>query len=196
MKKHFVLLLVMVVCNFLYSQDTISDIDGNMYPTIQIGSQIWMTKNLETTLYRNGDTIESYCYNNDTMFCNKYGRLYPWRAIVGGVNSDSLLGVCPENWHVPKDEDWDTLINTLGGMKTAGVKLRRSRTNNFQFQWGGNYHTELSVFSFIDRKVYLWSSTPYSKSSAWMRMTSNDAKNINRSTVPKEFAFSVRCVKD
>ena len=107
-----------------------------------------------------------------------------------------MLGICPRNWHVPSDEDWEILIDTLGGQVYAGVKLRRGRKTNFDFQWGGNYHSDLDIFSFIDRKVYFWSSTSYSCTSGWMRMTGVNYKNINRSTVPKEFAFSIRCVKD
>jgi uncharacterized protein (TIGR02145 family) len=188
--------LTLILISNCIGQDTLVDIDGNIYPTIKIGDQIWMIKNLETTHYRSGDSIVSYCYNHDSANSSKYGRLYPWRSIVGGVNSDSLLGICPENWHVPTDKEWDILIDTLGGMVSAGVKLRRSKSTNFRFQWGGNYQNELDIFSFVDRKVYLWSSTTYSNKSAWMRMTGISTKNINRSTVPKEFAFSIRCVKN
>ena len=189
-------LIITLFHNYLYAQTTIKDIDGNIYPTIKIGKQVWMAKNLAVKHYQNGEEIVSYCYHHDTTFCNVYGRLYPWESIVGGTKGDSLLDVCPINWHVPTDKEWDILIDTLGGQVYAGIKLRKGKKTNFKFQWGGNYQSELDVFSFIDRKVYFWSSTGYSRTSAWMRMTGSSTKNINRSTVPKEFAFSIRCVKD
>ncbi len=192
----FILLVVVLFPMQVLGQDTIFDIDGNYYPTIKIGNQVWMAKNLNVKHYANGEEVISFCYHHDTTFCDVYGRLYPWESIVGGESGDSLLNICPINWHVPTDEEWETLIDTLGGQVYAGVKLRRSKQNNFSFQWGGNYQPELDVFSFIDRKVYFWSSTSYSRSSAWMRMTGTSTKNINRSTVPKEFAFSIRCVKN
>jgi len=177
------------------AQNVVTDRDGNSYPTVEIANQLWMVKNLVTTHYPDGKEIPSYCYDNDSAYCEIYGRLYPWSSLVGGKRSDSLLNVCPEGWHVPSDSNWKALFDRLGGPVPAGVKLRRSKKSNFNFQWGGNYHHELGIFSFIDRKTYLWSATSYSNSAAWMVMTGTNTKNMNRSTVPKEYSFSVRCVK-
>lgn len=179
-----------------FGQETITDRDGYKYPTVKIGNQLWMAKNLETKHYPDGTKITSFCYNYDSVYCDIYGRLYPWESLVGGVNGDSLLNVCPYGWHLPSDQEWKFLIDTLGGPVDAGIKLKKSKKSNLCFQWGGNYQTELDVFSFIDRKTYLWSSTKFSKTAAWMIMTGTNTKNINRSTVPKEFSFSVRCVKN
>ena len=192
--------VLFISINFLWfncvGQEVIVDSDGNPYNTIEIGNQVWMAKNLNAKYYPNGNEIVSFCYNHDTTYCNNYGRLYPWSSIVGGVNNDSLLNICPMGWHVPTDKEWDILMDTLGGIVYAGIKLRKGTKTNFHFQWGGNYQPALDVFSFIDRKTYYWSSTEYNSTSAWMRMTGFNTKNINRSTVPKEFAFSIRCVMD
>ncbi len=193
----FLFLVLVFACEHsCFSQETLKDIDGNIYPTTKIGNQLWMAKNLMVSHYNNGDTIHSYCYNHDTSYCRVYGRLYPWRSIVGGNNSDSVFSVCPDNWHIPTDEEWEILIDTLGGMQYAGIKLRKEFDTQFNIQWGGNYQSELDIFSFNNSNVYFWSSTKYSKSAAWMRMTGTNMKNVNRSTAPQEFAFSVRCIKD
>lgn len=178
-----------------YAQEIIIDYDGNSYGTVKIGGQLWMTENLRVAHYNNGADIPSFCYDHDSANGIQYGRYYPWASIVGGMNSDSLLNICPENWHIPSNEEWKLLLDSLGGPVYAGVKLRNDDIG-FNIQWGGNYQSELDIFSFIDRKAYFWSSTEYSNSAAWMVMTGINNKNINRSTVPKEFSFSVRCISN
>lgn len=101
---------------------TVKDIDGNVYDTLAIGSQVWLVQNLKTTHYRNGveimkvtaDTIWSslttgaYCsYNNEDVNISKYGLLYNSYA----VTSADLLA--PEGWHVAQDADWTILENYL-----------------------------------------------------------------------------------
>ena len=70
--------------------------DGKTYKTVKIGTQIWMAENL------NYDTANSYCYGDDASNCNKYGRLYTWAA---------AKTACPEGWHLPSDDEWNTLID-------------------------------------------------------------------------------------
>ena len=93
-----------------------------------------------------------------------------------GSNSDSLPGVCPDNWHVPTDEEWDIMLDSVGGFRTAGAVLRRGKYSDFNLQWGGNYQSDLNIFSFVSRNVYFWSSNEYSPSAAWMRMIGANMK--------------------
>ena len=179
-----------------FSQELVTDCDGISYQTIRIGDQLWMADNLNTVHYSDGEKINSCCYDNDTAYCRIYGRLYTWDALNVGSNSDSLLGICPDNWHIPTDEEWDILLDTIGGFRSAGAILRRGKYSDFNLQWGGNCQSDLKVFSFIDRNAYFWSSSEFSPSAGWMRMTGANMKNVNRSTAPKEYAFSIRCVKD
>ena len=101
----------------------VADIDSNLYKTIKIGSQIWMTENLKVTRYRNGEPIElvsdsakwksfngpAYCYfQNDSSNFHFLGKLYNWFAI------DNFKGICPAGWHVPKDSEWKKLEKFLG----------------------------------------------------------------------------------
>lgn len=102
---------------------TVTDIDGNVYNTVTIGSQVWMVENLKTTHYRDGTAIPNvtdntawnnlttgaYCnYNNTASNATTYGRLYNWYA----VNNSSKLA--PKGWHVPTDAEWKTLEMALG----------------------------------------------------------------------------------
>lgn len=97
---------------------SVTDIDGNVYHTVTIGTQTWMVENLKTTKYNDGNiilnltnaqawnpvnTTPAYCwYDNDQTNNSPYGALYNWYA----VNTGKL---CPAGWHVPSDEEWATL---------------------------------------------------------------------------------------
>jgi len=99
------------------------DMDGNVYQTIKIGDQWWMTENLKVTHYRNGDPIPNITANYEWAdltsgaYCNFsnsegngdiYGRLYNWYA----VNDDR--NIAPEGWHVPSDAEWKQLEMYIG----------------------------------------------------------------------------------
>lgn len=113
------------------NKDTVKDIEGNVYKTVTIGLQTWMSENLKATKYANGtaipqitdgnawgnlrnnDTHKAYCfYNNDASL--GYGVLYTYAAAsnedTSGVN---VQGVCPTGWHLPSDEEWTVLENYL-----------------------------------------------------------------------------------
>ena len=99
---------------------TVTDIDGNTYNTVQIGTQEWMQENLKTTKYKNGDLIPNPTgdwsnlttgawayYNDSSQYNNIYGKLYNWYAVT------DARGVCPIGWHVPTDSEWNVLVKQL-----------------------------------------------------------------------------------
>lgn len=113
----------------------VTDIDGNTYHTITIGTQVWMAENLKTTKFRDGTAIPlvtesstwrnatspAFCeYNNNPAAPETYGRLYNWFAAT-----DSH-GICPAGWHIPSYSEWETLVTYLGGLDAAGKKLKES----------------------------------------------------------------------
>ena len=105
---------------------TVTDIDGNVYETVQIGDQLWMKENLKVTHYNNGDEIQyvqsessepnvwanlstgAYGYYNDDLSHQEiYGNLYNWYAVETG-------NLAPEGWHVPTDDEIKQLEMYLG----------------------------------------------------------------------------------
>jgi uncharacterized protein (TIGR02145 family) len=121
----------------------VTDIDGNAYKTVAIGSQVWMAENLKTTRYRNGDAIGTtspaaldissesapkyqWAYAGDENNVAVYGRLYTWYAVTDGRK------LCPVGWHVPSDEEWSTLIAFLGGPDAAVGKLKEVGTAHWK----------------------------------------------------------------
>ena len=101
---------------------TVTDIDGHVYNTIQIGQQCWMKENLRTTRYADNTIIpvgstdsytEPYRYapNGDESNVLYYGFLYNWPAVMNGAESSNtnpsgVQGVCPTGWHVPSYAEW------------------------------------------------------------------------------------------
>jgi uncharacterized protein (TIGR02145 family) len=113
----------------------VTDIDGNVYDTVTIGTQVWMAENLKTTNYSDGtpiplvnntiswdaltETSKAYCWYNDDI-ANKatYGALYTWAAAMNGAagtnnNPSGIQGVCPTGWHLPSDAEWTQMENYL-----------------------------------------------------------------------------------
>ncbi len=105
------------------SAETITDIDGNVYKCVKIGSQLWMQENLKVAHYRNGNSIPTglvdttwaktrtgayAIYNNDTIQHRIFGKLY------NGFTVNDPRGLCPVGWHVPSDNDWKELELFLG----------------------------------------------------------------------------------
>jgi uncharacterized protein (TIGR02145 family) len=135
----------------------LTDIDGNVYPTVVIGEQIWMTKNLDVSRYADGSRIpflpedqwwdslrvyeKGFChYMNIPRNKDIYGALYSWAAAVNGNDSidpelEPIQGVCPDGWHLPSDGDWKELEMYLG--MSAGETDKES--------WRGSMGGKLKV---------------------------------------------------
>ena len=138
---------------WLQDKDTVVDIEGNIYKTVKIGHQIWMTENLKVTHYRNGNPIPNltdeyewcsteegaYCnYDNDKNNVETYGRLYNGSAV------DDKRGLAPKGWHIPTDAEFKILETELGlneseidntGFRgvNEGSKLAGNVNNNLWF---------------------------------------------------------------
>jgi len=136
--------------------------DNKLYKTVKIGEQVWMAENL---VY---DAEGSKVYGNDPENCQKYGKLYNW---------ETAMRICPEGWHLPSKEEWQTLVDFAGGEKVAGKKLKAKRdwrhfgtgTDDFGFSAlpGGIYHA-LSGGVYLSEGFcpscafgYWWSSERY-----------------------------------
>ena len=106
---------------------TVSDYDGNVYNTVQIGSQCWLKENLRTTHYNDGEAISlgntysssvAYRYypNNDSVNLPMYGYLYNWKAVMrttasSDANPSGVQGICPNGWHVPSLAEFQQLVD-------------------------------------------------------------------------------------
>ena len=142
--KHCLLLFIALSFN-TYGQtlgNGFTDIDGNQYNTVIIGTQEWMKENLNVSTYSDGTPIPqvtdpaiwagltkgAWCYyNNDSTLGITYGKLYNWYAVAGIHDNDSTTpnkSLAPTDWSVPSANDWNTLVNYLGGNAIAGGKMK------------------------------------------------------------------------
>jgi uncharacterized protein (TIGR02145 family) len=202
---------------FVTDQGPITDIDGNLYQTVTIGTQVWMAENLKVTHFRNGDAIPyvtdntewsginigAYCeYNNDVNNVAVYGHLYNWYSVT-----DSRK-IAPVGWHVPTDAEWQTLIDYLGGDAVAGGKMKETgtthwsspntdATNESRFSGlPGGYRDGNGYYGVMGVAAYFWSTTEDSGYFAWNRILSYSNSGASRDSNHERVGFSVRCVKD
>jgi uncharacterized protein (TIGR02145 family) len=196
---------------------TVTDVDGNVYNTVQIGTQCWTLTNLKVRKYRNGNGISTNLdnsqwasttsgafavYGNDATNADIYGNLYNWYAV-----NDSR-GLCPTGWHVPSDAEWTTLEGHLGGssmaggaMKSTGTTLWSSpntgATNSSGFTaLPGGYRINDGGFNFVGSNGYWWSSSSAGSGGAWSRVLGYGSANVYRGNDARRHGFSVRCARD
>lgn len=139
MKRFNIIVCVTLITHALFSQ-TMTDINGNVYKTVQIGTQTWMAENLRTTKYNDGVLIPNllkksewkkaeagaYCtYRNtcDTAVINKYGMLYNGYAVSRG-------NLCPEGWHVPDNAEW-TILETYLSKQFSDTTIKQYKEKRF-----------------------------------------------------------------
>jgi len=199
----------------------ITDVDGNSYNTVKIGTQCWMNSNLKVTKYRNGDNIPTglsdgqwssttsgayAIYNNVAANDALYGKLYNWYAAI-----DSR-GLCPTGWHVPSDAEWETLTDFLGGESVAGGAMKSTATQPAAGGWNspntdatnssgftgltGGCRDSGGGFNYLGVYGTWWSSSDAGSGDAWTRYLNYDSATAYRYYNLHRLGFSVRCARD
>lgn len=200
-----------------YPCDRVIDIDGNEYPVVQIGNQLWMAENLHVTHYRNGDSLpvitdsrqwskaqQGACsyYNNDAQH-SSYGCLYNWHAISDNRN------IAPEGWHIPTAAEVAVLVNSLQGDTVAGGYMKTMKQgywqapsegdgmeNGFAALPGGYRSGDNGQFYTRGSNGYWWHTTGSYELFAWTKRFFSTFADIRRDTQYYTYGFAVRCVKD
>jgi uncharacterized protein (TIGR02145 family) len=211
-------IVVNTTLDIVVSRTTVTGNDGTIYRTVKIGDQWWMAENIKETQYQNGDEIPNvisdsewanlssgaWCIyaDNDTL-ADTYGYLYNWFAANDNRN------IAPEGWHIPSDEEWNTLIDYLGGDSVAGGKMKETGTTHwespntgatnesgFSALPGGSRRGPNGQFQHLCLLTRFWSSTEETSNNAWFRMLDNEYSRVIRQEYDKHYGFSIRCVKD
>jgi uncharacterized protein (TIGR02145 family) len=214
------------VPEFRFCGDPITDVEGNVYRTVQIGDQCWMQDNLATETYGDGSAIPTgfsdgawssttsgafAVYGSDPSNEGTYGLLYNWWAVA------DPRSICPAGWHVPTDGDWTELTDHLGGepiaggpMKTTGTlgagtglwaEPNMGATNSTGFSGlpgGGRYDAAgyFGDYGLLGDKGEWWSATESSTTNAWFRRLDYNYTYVFRGGYNKGSGLSVRCVWD
>lgn len=184
---------------------TVTDADGNKYPTMKIGQQIWMAKNL------NVDIEGSLCYRNNPAYCEELGRLYSW---------DAAQRACPSGWHLPSKEEFNSFLEAVKLRVEESVNakklnaeplkdgeskfynhLRDSSWENGLNTFGfsvvptGFYDSENNKFRGLDYFISYWTSTEGKYHvSAFAQSFHNDKVKIEK--IHKTYFHPVRCLRD
>ncbi len=213
-----VLILVLLCCKKEKDiPQTVEDIDGNVYQTVIIGNQVWLTENLKTTTLNDGTSIPLVTdntewinlttpgysfYDNDIAYNETYGALYNWYSVQTGR-------LCPAGWHVPSDKEWTALTDFLGGESTAGGKLKEAGTLHWSSpntgatdEYGftslpGGFRGALGICYVIGNWSSYWTSTSISEWVAYyrvMRFNEEQVDNGKNNAVARICGHSVRCL--
>ena len=187
------------------------------YEYVQIGTQKWMTRNLDVVRYRNGDSIPNIIDNTDWSNLNTgaysnydnsllngafYGKLYNWYTL------DDPRGLAPVGWHIPTDDEWTTLANYLGGDLVGGGKMKvegttiwaapntgADNTSGFTALPAGN-RAPNGPYNYIGNYTYWWSSIQQTITTARIRIVNFASAGVPSATDAKNSGLSVRCIKD
>ncbi len=220
---HILIMLVFSVSNGIIPScdaQSITDMDGNTYTTVKIGSQTWLGQNLNVSKFRNGDLITeaktdeawekasmekkpAWCYYEASAENGKiYGKLYNWFAV------NDPRGLAPKGWHIPSDKEWNTLSTALGGDETSGGKLKEKGTTHWKspnndatnesgftaLPGGLNY--SYGTFVKLGTTGYWWTTIEDGDDTAILNSLNYEDGTLFNLFLNKGVGISVRCVKD
>ena len=214
-RRTSLLRLSFVVLVVLFIQLSLS-ISPVLSQDITIGSQVWKSKNLDVSTFRNGEAIPeannakqwaeasknktaAFCYYEyDSENGKVYGKLYNWHAV-----NDSR-GLAPNGYHIPSDAEWTILTDMLGGKGVAGQKMKS--TTGWYKNGNGNNRSGFNGlpggfckngdFDGRTENGNWWSSSEGNTDSAWFRYLSSYNSEVYRSSNSEGYGFSVRCLRD
>jgi len=198
--------------------DSFQDVDGNKYPSVNIGNKCWMAANLKAMHYADGRPItniyeyQSVMYPDVTENVNIHGRLYNWYDAIDTTTltvSTRVQGVCPDGWHLPNAEDVAVLnaIQSAGLRSTTGWIGCSTNTNSTGFTAypSGMFSSSLARYEGMGTETSWWSTVDPDPSTVITPSVVVTAKSLcssyfcdviyTKSYLPAD-AISVRCVKD
>jgi uncharacterized protein (TIGR02145 family) len=192
--------------------------NGFNYTSVILGNgQEWMSENLQTNSYRNGDPIPTgldstnwimttsgayVVYNNDSSNNTVYGKLYNWYAVADERH------LCPTGWHEPSAGEWVTLIDYLGGFTIAGGKMKalgieywnspnQDATNESGFSaLPGGSLDPIGTFNNLGLWGNWWSKSEYAANYSSSCFLNNNGGDVDFGSPMKQHGLSVRCIKD
>ncbi len=163
--------------------------DGQVYKTVTIDivlegdvtvKRTWMAQNL------NFEVPESFCYKNESAYCEAYGRLYTFKAAVEA---------CPEGWHVPTIGEWNLLLQTFGGIREAGIAIQKGGKSGLDLIPGG-FGDPGSIFKNIGISGNYWDAEKKSDNTSGLISVQKGSKEVYHSVIGDWHRNSCRCIKD
>jgi uncharacterized protein (TIGR02145 family) len=194
---------------------------GFSQETIIIGQQEWMKYNLNvgtmvqgTATQTDNGTVEKYCYQNLESNCNTYGGLYQWNEAMQYATAEGSQGICPDGFHIPTNAEWNVLLEYLGGIYSAGGKIKETgtahwkgmrparplnidATNESEFTaLPGGIRWHSGAFYYIQVDGNFWTSSEVNGTTAYYGGAMYSTKNATNGQFYKPESLSVRCLKN
>jgi len=176
--------------------------DNKTYATIQIGSQCWMSSNLNygtmipaNSSQRDNCIPEKYCPNDIPADCGLLTADYQWDELMQYDETVSTQGFCPPGWHVPTEADWNTLFAHYISNGFAGSPLKYSGFSGFNAILSGARHLNKN-WDYQGFATFFWSSSSHGVSKAWAHGMNDIDPSVSEYPSYRDNAFSVRCIHD
>ena len=193
-------IIVQAVPSFTCGQNLTDIRDSKVYPTIQLGTQCWMQKNLNygsslqgTTEQTDNCVNEKYCYNDNAANCTLYGGLYQWDELMAYSNTPGAQGLCPPGWHIPTQTEWNTLFTFYQQQALAGKPLQDTIIMGFRAKESGVIYSNFS-WSFKGFATIFWTSTPLGTIKAMSHGMNLINFSVSDYPANRSNALTVRCL--
>jgi len=190
--RNLLALILMIGCTVAVAQESgeLKDSrDGKTYKTVTIDIMLeggvsvqrtWMAENLAY------EVPESFCYKNESAYCEAFGRLYTFKA----ANE-----ACPDGWHVPTIAEWQLLFKTFGGIHNAGIALQKGGESGLELELGG-FGDPGRVFKNVGISGNYWDAEKKSDNTSGLISVQKGSKEVYHSVIGDWHRNSCRCVKD
>ena len=214
----FILVAISAGCNKMSeSSGTVADVEGNIYNTVRIGTQVWMAENLRTTLLSDGTSLDAvqdagdwsevsspaYCWYDNDEAANRqvYGALYNYYSVSTGK-------LCPEGWHVPTLDEWQILGDELADTLSAGGQLKETGTGHWNSPNTGATNSSgftalpaglryfEGTYNSLGYFASFWSFTEEDINRGWYSSLYYADSRLGMNTTFKRNGFSVRCLRN
>jgi uncharacterized protein (TIGR02145 family) len=180
---------------------------GYIYHTVRIGSRCWLEENLNVGVLSGAvnnmiddGTLEKYCWDDDSLYCIKYGGLYQWDEAMRYETASGAQGICPAGWHLPTYAEFQTLSSDVGGdgnsLKAVGEGMvggAGTNTTGYAALMAGFRSTD-RIFNTLG--TFFWSSDGLDALNAGLLYLPDYSAEIIPDSLSKKNGFSVRCIEN
>ena len=184
------LFLILIACSH---QEQLKDIDGKSYRSKTYQDNTWMIENLQVTKAQDGSAITFYYPNGDSTLVDRFGLLYDY---------ETACKVCPRGWHLPTNEEWQTLIESWDSLSAITSKeppfwqeAQNTNSSDFSIRPAG-YGNNGTFDNFFRERAIFWSKTKANEHDVWTFIAQKELDTIRMAQQHPTYGFSIRCVKD
>ena len=153
------------------------------------------TNIISTSMQRDNCINEKYCYNDNAVNCTSYGGLYQWDEMMRYDSVPAEQGFCPPGWHVPIENEWNSLFLLYISNGFAGAPLKYTGYSGFNAFLSGVRFNNVN-WNFSNFAIMFWSSTKEAPHKAWAHGMNSYNPSVSYYPSSRTHAFALRCIQD